>query len=63
MLELELNDFPDEIILRILINVDIKGLFQCAQICKRINMICQDNSLYEKVRAHISINLYIVALA
>ena len=46
---LQLDDFPDEIILKMLGNLDIKNLLQCARICKRIYTISQDDSLYQKV--------------
>ena len=45
----ELDDFPDEIILKVLNNLDIKDLLRCAQVCKRINTISQDDYLYQEV--------------
>ena len=45
----QLDDFPDEIILNVLRNLDVKDLLRCARLCKRIYAICQDDSLYQKV--------------
>ena len=47
--EPQLDNIPDEIILKILSNLDIVDLLQCAQVCKRINLICTDETLYHKM--------------
>jgi len=46
---IQLDDIPDEIILKILSNLDITDLLRCAQVSKRINMICIDETLYHEV--------------
>ena len=45
----QLENIPDEIILKVLNHLDIKHLFRCAQLCKRIYSICQDSSVYQHV--------------
>ena len=37
--------FPDEIVLKILDYLSLGELFQCARVSKRLNTICNDNSL------------------
>ena len=45
----ELEDLSDEIILKILSNVDKKDLIQCSQVSKRFRNISYDQSLWLKV--------------
>ena len=46
---LQLDDIPNEIILKILRKLKLKYLLICAQVCKRINVICMDETLYHKM--------------
>ena len=43
------SDMPDEILLKIFSFLDMKHLLRCAQLSKRINPICHDKSLWQKV--------------
>ena len=47
--DLQLDNIPNEIVLKILSNLDILDLLQCAQVSKRINLICTDETLYHKI--------------
>ena len=49
---LSLNDVPDEVILRVFSNLEIKDFIRCGQVSKRIRAISQDQSLW------LRINLY-----
>ena len=42
---LRLEDMPDEILLKILTNLEIKDLIRCGQLCKRIRAISSDESM------------------
>ena len=43
---LSLNDVPDEVILRVFSNLEIKDFIRCGQVSKRIRAISQDQSLW-----------------
>ena len=43
---LSLDDVPDEVILRVFSNLEIKDFIQCGQVSKRIRAISQDQSLW-----------------
>merc|ERR1712223_285066 len=43
------SDMPDEILLKIFSFLDMKHLLRCAQLSKRINPICHDESLWQEV--------------
>ena len=45
----QLEDLPDEIILKILSNADLKDLISCGQVSKRTRNISQDGSLWVTV--------------
>ena len=45
MSELRLEDMPDEILLKIVTNLEIKDLIRCGQLCKRIRAISSDESM------------------
>ena len=47
--KVQLNDFPDEIILKILANLEVKDILQCSQVCKRFNTISTDEKLYHTI--------------
>ena len=42
---LRLEDMPDEILLKIVTNLEIKDLIRCGQLCKRIRAISSDESM------------------
>ena len=42
---LKLEDMPDEILLKIVTNLEIKDLIRCGQLCKRIRAISSDESM------------------
>ena len=42
---LRLEDMPDEILLKVLTNLEIKDLIRCGQLCKRIRAISSDESM------------------
>ena len=46
---LQLEDLPDEILLKILKNLEVKDILQCGQMSKRIRAISTDESLWEKI--------------
>jgi hypothetical protein len=46
---LPLEDLPDEILLKIFSLLDIKGVFQCGQVSKRLRAISNDQSLWSKL--------------
>ena len=50
---IQLDDIPNEIVLKILKNVDIWTLSKCAQVCKRINAITNDQSLWVPSLFHV----------
>ena len=43
----KLSDLPDEVLLKIISYLNLKGLAQCAQVSKRLRNICKDVSLWE----------------
>ena len=49
IISFQLDDIPDEIILKILGYVDIITILRCAQVSKRINNICMEESLYHHI--------------
>ena len=49
MSNLQLEDLPDEIILRIFKNLDFEELFSWYQVSKRFRAISQDACLWKKV--------------
>ena len=46
------EDLPDEIILQVLKNLDIKGLLYCGTVSKRLRSISRDESLWEKINLY-----------
>ena len=46
------EDLPDEVILRVFINLDIKNLIRCGHVSKRIRAISQDESLWLKINLY-----------
>ena len=49
---LSLNDVPDEVILRVFSNLEIKDFIRCGQVSKRIRAISQDQSLWLKINLY-----------
>ena len=49
---LSLDDVPDEVILRVFYNLEIKDLIRCGQVSKRIRAISQDKSLWLKINLY-----------
>ena len=49
MFNLELEDLPNELLLKILSYLNIASLINCGLICKRIRFISHDVSLWQKV--------------
>ena len=45
----ELNDMPDEIILKIFTFLDIREILKCGQVSQRIRAISNDESLWLKL--------------
>ena len=45
----DFNNFPDEVVLKILSYLDIDNLPKCAQVSKKMRNICQDWSLWERI--------------
>ena len=48
-LALQLEDLPDEMILKILENLDMKSLANCVTVSKRIRAICKDVTTFQKI--------------
>ena len=46
---LQLEDLPDEILLKIFKNLEVKDILRCGQMSKRIRAISTDESLWEKI--------------
>jgi len=46
---LSLDDVPDEVILRVFSNLEIKDFIRCGQVSKRIRAISQDQSLWLRI--------------
>ena len=46
----QLEDLPDEMIVQVLQNLDIKDLINCGMVSKRFRAIYRDESLWEKIR-------------
>ena len=46
---LQLEDLPNEILMKIFKNLDVKDLLRCGQMSKRIRAISMDESLWEKI--------------
>jgi len=46
---IQLDDIPNEIVLKILSYVKLRTLLRCAQVCKRINVISSDETLYHDI--------------
>ena len=42
---LELADFPDEIVLKVFSNLDLKNLMNCSKVSKRFRTIAYDKNL------------------
>ena len=52
-----LEDLPEEIILKILGQVNIRDLFQCSRVNKRIKDIAQEKSLWEKLNLQSNVDV------
>ena len=48
----DFNDFPDEVVLKILSYLDIDNLPKCAQVSQRMRNVCKDKSLWERINLH-----------
>ena len=48
----KLEELPNEIILKILQNLDMKDLIRCGTVSKRMRSISLDESLWEKINLH-----------
>ena len=46
---LHFEDFPDEILIELMSYLSIKQLLRCMQVSKRIRVLCQDESLWQKI--------------
>ena len=46
---IRLEEFPSEILLKILSFLEITNLLKCSQTSKRIRTICYDDSLWQKI--------------
>ena len=49
MSNIQLEDLPDEIILKVLRYLESRVVFICGQVSKRIRAISHDESLWEKI--------------
>ena len=49
---LSLDDLPDEVILRVFSNLDIKDIIRCGHVSQRIRAISQDESLWLKINLY-----------
>ena len=47
---LQFEDMPDEILLKVLINLDYFSLIRCGHVSKRVREISHDKSLWEKMK-------------
>ena len=52
MINLELEDLPNELLLKILSYLNIASLTSCGLICKRIRFISHDVSLWQKINLY-----------
>ena len=43
---IHMDDIPNEIFMKVLKNLDITDVLKCAQVCKRLNSICMDETVY-----------------
>ena len=50
--EIELEQFPDEIILQVFSYLDMKELILCGQVSKRMRNISHDESLWQRINLH-----------
>ena len=48
----QLNDLPDEVVLKVLGFMDIKELLLCGQVSKRLRAIANDESLWLKLNLY-----------
>ena len=48
-LAVQFEDLPDEMILKILENLDMKSLANCVTVSKRIRAICKDVTTFQKI--------------
>ena len=46
---LELTDFPDEIILKVFTNLDLKNLMNCGKVSKRFRTLSYDKILWQRM--------------
>ena len=49
---LQFEDLPDEMILKILRNLDMKDVLHCGLVSNRIRIISRDESLWEKINLY-----------
>ena len=47
--DLELADFPDEIILKVCASLNLKDLLKCGQVAKKFRSISRDQSLWQRI--------------
>ena len=45
----QLENLPDEILLKVLRNLEIKDLIRCSQLSKKVRRICHDEVLWERL--------------
>ena len=54
--EKDFNNFPDEVVLKILSYLDIDNLPKCAQVSQKMRNICKDWSLWERINLNGNFN-------
>ena len=48
----QFEDLPDEIILEVIRNLEIRDIIVLSQLCKRIRKVCHDESLWKKINLY-----------
>ena len=52
MCDIKFEEMPDEILLKIFLNLSTKEIFYCAQMSKRLRKICYDESLWQQINLY-----------